>query len=102
MTSRWNALFLSGSLALSILMTTPLMADESNKKTEFEFSAPVEIPGRVLTPGKYVFELLDASSDRNVVQVFSKDSDGNESLIATILAVPDYMDNTPDKPSAAF
>jgi hypothetical protein len=102
MTSRLNALFLSGSLALSLFMTKPIMADEFNKRTELQFSAPVQIPGHVLAPGKYVFELLNSSSDRNIVQVFSKDSDGNESLVATLLAIPDYTSNTPDKPIIHF
>jgi LPXTG-motif cell wall-anchored protein len=97
MSIRLNALFLSSSLALSLLITTPAMADEWNKRSEFEFSAPVEIPGHVLTAGKYVFQLLNSPSDRNIVQVFSKDADGNESLIATIDAIPDYRNETPDK-----
>ena len=84
-------------------MTKPIMADELNKRTEFQFSAPVQIPGHVLAPGKYVFELLDTGfSDRNIVQVFSKDSNGNESLVATLLAIPDYTANTPDKPIIHF
>ena len=33
---------------------------------------------------------MDSQSDRNIVQVFSKDSNGNESLIAILLAIPDY------------
>ena len=102
MTSRLNALYLSGSLALSLFLTKPVMADEWNKRTEFQFSAPVEIPGHVLTAGKYVFELLNSSSDRNIVQVFSKDSDGNESLVASLLAIPDYTSDTPDKPIIHF
>jgi hypothetical protein len=97
MNIRLKALFLSSSLALTIFMTTPVMADESNKRTELQFSSPVQVPGHVLAAGKYVFELIDSDSDRNIVQIFSKDSDGNESLVATILAVPDYSSNTPDK-----
>jgi LPXTG-motif cell wall-anchored protein len=103
MNTRLKTLLLSSSLTLSFFMTTPAMADESNKRTEFEFSAPVEIPGHVLAPGKYVFELLDtASSDRNIVQIFSKDSNGNETLIATISAIPDYTANTPEKAAVHF
>jgi hypothetical protein len=45
MNSELKALCLSGSLALSSFMTKPVMADEWNKRTEFQFSAPVEIPG---------------------------------------------------------
>ena len=65
-------------------MTKRVMADEWNKRTEFQFSVPVEIPGKVLVPGKYVFELADRQSEGNIVQVFSEDSNGNENLIGTI------------------
>jgi hypothetical protein len=102
MNSRLNALSLGGLLALSFLTTKPVMADEWNKRAEFQFSAPVEVPGKVLTPGKYVFELADRPSGRNIVQVFSEDSTGNESLVATVLAIPDYSLSTPDKPTIHF
>jgi len=101
MNSRLNALFLSSSLALSILMATPALADESNKRIEFQFSVPVQIPGHVLAPGKYVFELMDSPVNRNTVEVF-KDSDGRESLIAILFAIPDYTSNAPDKPTIHF
>src|ERR1700674_3357495 len=95
MNGRLNALYLGASLALSVFMTKPVMADESNKRTEFQFSAPVEIPGKELAPGKYVFELANSGSDRNIVQVFSEDAKGSESLVATIAAIPDYRADTP-------
>ena len=102
MNIRLNALFLSSSLALGILMTSPAMADEFNKRTDLEFSEPVQIPGHVLAPGKYVFELMDNQYDRNIVEVFSKASDGTERLVATLFAIPDYTSNTPDKPIIHF
>ncbi len=83
-------------------MARPVLADEWNKKTEFQFSAPVQIPGKTLAAGKYVFQLADSESDRNIVQVFSEDSDGNQSLVATLMAVPDYIEQTPDKPIVHF
>jgi hypothetical protein len=102
MNIRLKVLVLSSSLALSVFMTTPAMADEFNKRIDLRFNEPMQIPGHVLAPGKYVFELVDSQSDRNVVQVFSKDSDGKESLVATIFAVPDDISNTPDKPIINF
>src|SRR5437899_3031482 len=97
MNIKLKALWLGGSLALSVFFTKPILADEWNKKTEFQFSAPVQIPGKVLAAGKYVFQLAESESDRNIVQVFSEDSNGNESLVATVLVIPDYMLKTPDK-----
>lgn len=62
-------------------------ADEWDKKTDVTFNNPVEIPGRVLPAGKYVFKLLDSESDRNIVQIFNA---SQTKLYATILAIPDY------------
>ena len=61
-------------------------ADESDQKTIFTFSGPVEIPGQVLSAGTYVFKLVDSSSDRNIVQVFSKDE---KHLYGTFISIPD-------------
>ncbi|SRR5258706_565395 len=97
-----NALCLCASLALSSFLTKPLMADDWNKRTEFTFSAPVEVPGKLLRAGKYVFELVDNESDRNIVQIFSEDSNGKESLVTTIMAIPGSINDTPDKPTIHF
>jgi hypothetical protein len=74
-------------------------ADEFDKKTIVTISAPVEIPGKVLPAGTYVFKRLDSPSDQNIVQIFDKDE---THLIATVLAIPDYRDNPTDKPLIAF
>jgi hypothetical protein len=76
------------ALALAGVLVAPrAKASEWNKKTLVTFNEPVEIPGRVLTPGTYVFKLLGSPADRDIVQIFNK----NESqLYATILAIPDY------------
>jgi hypothetical protein len=102
MNSSLKVLCAGGLLALTSFMTKPAMADEWNKKTEFQFNEPVEIPGKVLMPGKYVFELLDSDSNRYMVQIFSEDSKGKESLIETIQAVPDQASTIRSKPTIQF
>ena len=61
-------------------------ADEWDQRTIFTFSGPVEIPGQVLPAGTYVFKLADSTSNRNIVQVFSKNE---KHLYGTFLAIPD-------------
>jgi hypothetical protein len=102
MNIRLKALGLGGFLALTTFVAQPVKADDWNKRTEFQFNEPVEIPGRVLMAGKYVFELADNDSDRNVVQVYSEDPEGNLSLVTNLLAIPDYLQQTPDKPVVQF
>jgi LPXTG-motif cell wall-anchored protein len=75
-------------------------ADASDKKTIVTFSQPVEIPGvQVLPAGKYVFKLLDSSSNRNIVQIFNKDQ---THVYATILAIPNFRLRATDKTVISF
>src|SRR5579884_3874025 len=94
-------MFLPAAVAgLCFALAVPaLKASVWNQKTTFTFAQPVEIPGRVLSPGTYVFKLADIQGDRNVVQVYSKDE---KRLLGTFLAVPDYRLQTPGKPIINF
>src|SRR5204862_769013 len=74
-------------------------ADQWDKKTIVTFNAPVEVPGKVLPAGTYVFKLLDSASNRNIVQIYDKDE---KQLLATILALPDYRLKPSDKPVITF
>jgi hypothetical protein len=74
-------------------------ADLRDKKTIVTFSAPVEVPGKVLPAGTYVFKLLDSASTRTVLQIYDKDE---KHVLATILAVPDYRTTPADKPVIAL
>jgi len=69
-------------------------ADEWDKRTVMTFNEPVEIPGKVLPAGTYVFKLLDSESDRTVVQIFTEDQ---KRLVATVIAIPDYREEPADK-----
>src|SRR5262249_35881483 len=83
------------------LLSTPLAAkaDEWNKKTTITFNQPVGIPGMVLAPGAYVFELMDSPSDRNVVQIFNADQ---SHLYENVLAIPAYRLESSDKTVVTF
>lgn len=95
-----------GCLALISVMLSPVAkADEWNKKTIVKISGPVEIPGvhlvgwGVLPAGTYVFKLLDSSSNRHIVQIFSEDE---RTVYATILAIPNYRLKATDKTVITF
>jgi len=62
-------------------------ADQWNKKTYITVSEPVQVPGKVLQPGRYVMRLLDSPSNRHVVQIFNERED---QLQTTVLAIPNY------------
>jgi hypothetical protein len=74
-------------------------ASESDKKTIFTFSQPVELPGVALPAGTYVFKVLDSINDRNIVQVFNKDE---TKLIGTFVTIPDYTPQPSEKTIVKF
>jgi Protein of unknown function (DUF2911) len=73
-------------------------ADEWDKQTTFTFSRDVEIPGKVLPAGTYVFKLADSPADRHVVQVF----DENRRILATVLTIPAQRLRAADEPQIRF
>jgi len=91
--------FLLVAAAMIAVVLPVARADQWNQKTIFRFGGPVEIPGQVLPAGTYVFKLADSASDRNIVQVFSKDE---KQLYGTFLAIPDYRLKPAGKPIITF
>jgi hypothetical protein len=72
---------------LGVAIAPSARADEWNKKTILTVNETIQVPNKVLPPGKYVIKLLDSPSNRHVVQIF----DGDEThLLTTILAIPNY------------
>ena len=62
-------------------------ADQWDKKTILTVNQPIQVRDKLLQPGKYVFKLLDSSSDRHIVQIFNGDQ---SHIIDTVLAIPNY------------
>lgn len=77
----------------------------ANPQTPFSTNEPLEVPGRILEPGNYVFKLIETESQRNVLQVFETVQlwTGDEShLLSTFLTMPNYDAPTTDKTVFAF
>lgn len=99
MTQRLKFAFLALLATGGALFAPAARADDWDKLTVMTFNEPVEIPGKVLQAGTYVFKLLDSPSDRNVVQIFTEDQ---KQLVATIMAIPDYRDEPAGKTIMTF
>src|ERR1700675_349280 len=90
---------------LGVAFSTNARADETNRKTVITFSGPGEVPGvplqgfGILPAGTYVFKVLDSQSNRDVVQILSKDE---LTVYATILAIPNYRLKVTDKTVMTF
>jgi len=92
--------FLIGLIIATVLFfEVAAHADEYDLKTKLTFSQSVQIPGRVLPAGTYLFKLADNASDRHIVQVFN--SDGT-TLYATLMAVSAERPEPSDKSVVTF
>ena len=83
---------------VGVVVPRTAAADEWNKETVLTFSQDVEIPGKVLPAGKYVFRLADSAANRHVVRVF--DQAGN--ILATVLTIPAARLNAADRTRIMF
>src|SRR5580698_2402669 len=90
-------MLLAGLGALALVPAA--QASEWNQRTIFTFSGPVEIPGKILPAGTYVFKLADSSSNRHIVQVFNKEEN---QVFGTFLAIPDYRLHPSDETIIKF
>lgn len=72
-----------------------------NQKLTLTFNNPVEIPGHVLEPGTYVFELGlgDTSQYENIVRVYNKE---RNHLYGMFLTIPDYRLTRSSQPILEF
>jgi hypothetical protein len=83
------AMFCLVALA-TLCVSSNAKADNWNKATKLTFSQPVEVSGTVLQSGTYWFQLMNSSTNRNIVQIWNAD---HTKLIKTILAIPSYRMN---------
>src|SRR3954452_15509589 len=78
----------AATLSLAGLALVPsAVADQWNKKTYITINEAVQVPGKVLQPGRYVMRLLESPSNRHIVQIYN---DREDQLQTTILAIPNY------------
>jgi hypothetical protein len=65
-------------------------ADEWNERTQVTINQPVQVPGVVLAPGSYIFQLHNDRAERQTVRVYNQDG---TRLITTFNGIPVYRDN---------
>jgi len=82
----WKTYAAASCLGLMTLVPSA-MADQWNKRTIITVGEPIQVPGKVLQPGKYVMRLMESPANRHIVQIFNERED---QLQTTILAIPNY------------
>src|SRR5271154_3667172 len=79
------------AIAFALLLTGVFVVPKAGaqstflRRTKVTFSGPVQIPGRVLPAGSYIFQLMPGN-ETNLVIIRDKD----ENALATLMTIPDY------------
>jgi hypothetical protein len=80
--------------AAVVVVPRTAAADEWDKRTILTFSQAVEIPGKVLPAGTYVFQLADSLASRHIVQVFDQEGKIVAMMLTNPTARPAAADGT--------
>lgn len=72
-----------GVVSVGFLVTSSASAGPFAKTTYLKFSSQVALPGAVLRPGEYVFELADPTTSRQVVRVQDRQRSHTALLVLT-------------------
>jgi len=70
------------ALTLAGMLVPAAKADESNKEIQFSINGPVEVPGVVLSPGRYELKLVDFGTP--VAEILSADGSKSYGFFDTI------------------
>ncbi len=76
-----------------------LWASAPQEVSIFTFTAPVELPGRVLPAGRYLFKLSQADGELNIVKI---ENPQENKVFGIFLVKPDYQMKAPSQPGLVF
>jgi len=71
-------------IAFALFFEIAAHAGETDQTTKITFSQPIQVPGKILPAGTYLFSLANPD-DLNMVQIFSSD---RTHLYATLQTIP--------------
>jgi hypothetical protein len=79
------ALLIAFAISSVLFMEVVAHADEADQSTKITFSQAIEIPGKILPAGTYLFKLADPN-DLNVVHIFNSEGTHLYATLQTITA----------------
>jgi hypothetical protein len=82
-----NVKAIAATFGLAMVLVPGAMADQWNKKTYITVNEAIQVPGKVLQPGRYVMRLAESQSNRHIVHIYNERED---QLQTTVLAIPNY------------
>jgi len=86
-------------VAVAFVVVPSVKADDWDKKTIVTFDRPIEVPGTVLPPGRYMFQVMDFLGSRNVIRI--TDEYGVK-VYATVFGIWDFTFDAPEKTKLTF
>ena len=86
-------------LSGAILLAAVSSATTLEEATVFTFRAPVEVPGRVLPAGTYLFKLDQRDGELNVVEIKNR---SENKVYGVFLVKPEYHVRVPGRPGIVF
>lgn len=88
-----------GVALLSVLLIPSAKSMDFAKVTTVTIDQPIEVPGRVLGAGTYVFKVDESNTGQQIVQIFDKDE---RHLYTNTLVWPIYRANVTSDPAFRF
>jgi hypothetical protein len=85
-------------MLLGVVFVPRGRADESDRKTIVTVNQPIQVPGKVLPAGTYVFKLPNPDN-LTLVAIYNADE---TQIIETVQGIPDSRTGNPDKTSFQF
>ena len=73
--------------------------DDWNKRTVMTINRTIEIAGKIIPPGKYIFEIVSLQAERNVVRVTGAD---DNKVYATVIAIPNFRRQATEETELTF
>ncbi len=85
-------------IAFALFFELTAHAGEADQATKITFSQPIQVPGKILPAGTYLFTLANPD-DLNMVQIFSSD---RTHLYATLQTIPTESRQVADDTTVAL
>src|SRR3984893_11430132 len=79
------ALLIGFAIASVLFLEVVAHADEADQSTQITFSQAIEIPGKILPAGTYLFKLADPN-DLNLVDIFNSEGTRLYATLQTVTA----------------
>lgn len=79
---------------LSAYFAPSVRADDHNKETHLTINVPLRVQDTLLTPGEYVFKLIQLGGNSDVVSIFNSNGTRLETIM---IGLPAYRGNAGDE-----